>query len=171
MADNVTIPLTGESAACAAATFLDPQAAAALKLPTSARGYAGAASAFLIAFEQLRDEVPMLPRLYLAAQTLEYTLKAYIGWADASKLGKPLLGHDLLNLWEMAFDASNAAPIKLLIGRKPPEWCETLATFHGSPYMDRYPPDVAMAYSLANHEDLTGKLRALLAEVEAAFPQ
>lgn len=75
-----------------------------------------------------------------------------------------------MKLWEAAADASQVGTKKLSIEQKAPQWVRTLAGFHAAPYLSRYPIDVSMVSSAPNHEDFTGKLRALLAEVEAAFP-
>jgi hypothetical protein len=105
--------------------------------------------------------------VYLAAQTLECTLKAYV-----TKLGlsAPVRrkGHDLINLWRTAAEASAAAPTKLSISVRPPEWCVMLNVFHEYPFLDRYPGIYGLAVK-TKRTQLAKVLGRILAQVDAAF--
>jgi hypothetical protein len=105
--------------------------------------------------------------VYLAAQTLECTLKAYL-----TKLGLPApvrrKGHDLINLWRTAAEASAAAPVKLSIAVRPPEWCVMLNVFHEYPFLDRYPGVYGLAVK-TKRTQLAKVLARILAQVDAAF--
>ena len=105
--------------------------------------------------------------MYLAAQTLECILKAYI-----TKLGLAAptrhKGHDLLNLWRTAVDASAGAPHKITLAQRPPEWCVTLDVFHEQPFLESYPGIYGLAVR-SERSQLARALREMLTEVEAAF--
>ena len=105
--------------------------------------------------------------VYLAAQTLECALKAYV-----TKLGLPApvrrKGHDLINLWRTAAEASAAAPVKLSISARPPEWCVMLNVFHEYPFLDRYPGVYGLAVK-TKRTQLAKVLGRILTQVDAAF--
>jgi hypothetical protein len=159
-----TDSLTGQQIEAQTAAFFDLPTIAGSNSVGSARGYANVASEFLEVVELLAQHsgVPLRPRAYLAAQTLECILKAYIVHVDASKLGKPLRTHDLIALWEMAVKASDAATRKLTIPADPPGWCTALARLHDVPYVNRYPIDEAFMVLMPEDAQLAG---ALLTEV------
>jgi hypothetical protein len=150
--------------------------AMAAKPVVSANGYRTVAGEFLALVERLADEpaaaqspgaAALGPWVYLAAQTLECTLKAYI-----AKLGlKPPVrrqGLDLINLWTTAVRASAGATRKLSLDPTPPDWCAMLSVFHDYPYLDRYPGEHGLALK-TERAQLARRLRAILTEVEAAF--
>jgi hypothetical protein len=114
-----------------------------------------------------RPGVALSPWVYLAAQTLECTLKAYI-----TRLGLTAptrrKGHDLINLWGTAVKASATATKKITIDPTPPEWCAMLNAFHDYPYLDRYPGEHGLAVK-TERTQLARELRTILTEVEAAF--
>jgi hypothetical protein len=105
--------------------------------------------------------------VYLAAQTLECTLKAYL-----TRLGLPTpvrrKGHDLINLWRTAAEASAAAPVKLSIAVRPPEWCVMLNVFHDYPFLDRYPGVYGLSVK-TKRTQLAKILGRILTQVDAAF--
>ena len=143
--------------------------AMAAKPVVSANGYRTVAGEFLALVERLADEpaAALSPWVYLAAQTLECTLKAYI-----AKVGlKPPVrrqGLDLINLWTTAVRASASATRKLSLDPTPPDWCAMLGVFHDYPYLDRYPGEHGLAVK-TERAQLARRLRAILTEVEAAF--
>jgi hypothetical protein len=163
--------LNGESATFKCAKFLDRVEAAAwaaaARPVVSANGYRSVAREFLALVELLADNpgVALSPWVYVAAQTLECTLKAYI-----TKLGltAPSKRHDLINLWGTAVKASSAATKKLSIDPTPPGWCAMLNVFHDYPYLDRYPGEHGLALK-TERPWLARELRAIFTEVEAAF--
>jgi hypothetical protein len=143
--------------------------AMAAKPVVSANGYRSAAGEFLALVERLTDEpaAALSPWVYLAAQTLECTLKAYI-----AKVGlKPPArrqGLDLINLWTTAVSASASATRKLSLDPTPPDWCAMLSVFHDYPYLDRYPGEHGLALK-TERAQLARRLRTILTGVEAAF--
>ena len=170
---EIAVGLNGESATFKCSKFLDlveaAAWAAAAQPVVSANGYRAVAAEFLAALELLagRPEVALSPWVYLAAQTLECTLKAYI-----TKLGLAVptrrQGHDLINLWSTAVRVSSTAAKKITIDPTPPQWCAMLNVFHDYPYLDRYPGEHGLAVK-TERSQLARELRAILAEVEAAF--
>jgi len=114
-----------------------------------------------------RRDVALSPWVYLAAQTLECSLKAYL-----TRLGLTVptrrQGHDLINLWRTAVKASSTAAKKLSLEPTPPGWCAMLNVFHDYPYLDRYPGEHGLAVK-TQRAQLAGQLRTILTEVEAAF--
>lgn len=156
--------LNGESATFKCSKFLDlveaAAWAAASKPVISAQGYRTVAGEFLAVVELLADHptVALRPWVYLAAQTLECTLKAYI-----TKLRLPAptrrQGHDLINVWNTAVKASTTATKKITIDPTPPEWCVMLNAFH----------DVHGLAVKTERAQLARELRTILTEVEAAF--
>jgi hypothetical protein len=165
--------LNGESATFKCSKFLDlveaAAWAAAAQPVVSAHGYRNVAGEFLAAVELLavHPGAALSPWVYLAAQTLECTLKAYL-----SKLGltppTKRRGHDLINLWRSAVKASATATKKLTLDPTPPEWCAMLNVFHDYPYLDRYPCEHGLALK-TERAHLARELRTILTEVEAAF--
>jgi hypothetical protein len=143
--------------------------AAATKPEASPQGYRKVAREFLAVLEVLAEHpgAALSVWVYLAAQTLECTLKAYV-----TKLGLPApvrrKGHDLINLWRTAAEASAAAPIKLSIAVRPPEWCVMLNVFHDYPFLDRYPGVYGLAVK-TKRTQLVKVLGRILAQVDAAF--
>jgi hypothetical protein len=143
--------------------------AAATKPEASPQGYRKVAREFLAVLEVLAEHpgAALSVWVYLAAQTLECTLKAYL-----TKLGLPApvrrKGHDLINLWRTAAEASAAAPIKLSIAVRPPEWCVMLNVFHEYPFLDRYPGVYGLAVK-TKRTQLAKVLGRILAQVDAAF--
>ena len=128
------------------------------------------AGEFLAVLELLAEQQPnaaLSPWVYLAAQTLECTLKAYI-----TKLGLPAptrrRGHDLINLWRTAADASSTAGKKIALDPRPPEWCVMLNVFHEYPFLDSYPGIYGLAVR-TERTQLARALRKILTEVEAVF--
>jgi hypothetical protein len=173
LAKQTAVRVNGESAIFKCSEFLDlvesAAWAAAARPVISANGYRAVASEFLAVLEVLSGQpsVALSPWVYMAAQTLECTLKAYI-----TKLGVAALtrrqGHDLINLWRTAVKASTTAPKKITIAATPPEWCVMLNVFHDYPYLDRYPGEHGLAVK-TERTQLAGELRSILTEVEAAF--
>lgn len=167
------VGLNGESAAFKCSKFLDlveaAAWAAAARPVVSANGYRTVAGEFLAVVELLagRPGAALSPWVYLAAQTLECSLKAYI-----AKLGLTAptrrQGHDLINLWRTAVKASTTATKKITIDPTPPEWCVMLNVFHDYPYLDRYPGEHGLAVK-TERAQLARELRTILTEVEAAF--
>jgi hypothetical protein len=170
---QAAVEVAGESATFKCAKFLDLVEAAAWAMaakPTvSANGYRSVARDFLALVELLADQpaVALSPWVYLAAQTLECTLKAYL---TKLKLTPPAKRQalDLITLWSMAVKASASATKKLAIELTPPDWCAMLSVFHDYPYLDRYPNEHGLALR-TERKQLAGQLRAVLTEVEAAF--
>ncbi len=163
----------GEGATFRCSQFLDlveaAAWAAATKPEASPQGYRKVAREFLAVLEVLAEHpgAALSVWVYLAAQTLECTLKAYV-----TKLGLPApvrrKGHDLINLWRTAAEASAAAPIKLSIAVRPPEWCVMLNVFHEYPFLDRYPGVYGLAVK-TKRTQLAKVLGRILAQVDAAF--
>jgi hypothetical protein len=163
----------GESATFKCSQFLDlveaAAWAAATKPEASPQGYRKVAREFLAVLEVLAEHpgAALSVWVYLAAQTLECTLKAYL-----TKLGlsAPVRrkGHDLINLWRTAAEASAAAPSKLSISVRPPEWCVMLNVFHEYPFLDRYPGVYGLAVK-TKRTQLVRVLGRILAQVDAAF--
>jgi len=143
--------------------------AAATKPEASPQGYRKVAREFLAVLEVLAEHpnAALSVWVYLAAQTLECTLKAYV-----TKLGieAPVRrkGHDLINLWRTAAEASAAAPTKLSIAVRPPEWCVMLNVFHDYPFLDRYPGVYGLAVK-TKRTQLARILGRILSQVDAAF--
>jgi hypothetical protein len=143
--------------------------AAATKPEASPQGYRKVAREFLAVLEVLAEHpgAALSVWVYLAAQTLECTLKAYL-----TRLGLPApvrrKGHDLINLWRTAAEASAAAPLKLSIGARPPEWCVMLNVFHEYPFLDRYPGVYGLAVK-TKRTQLAKVLGRILAQVDATF--
>jgi hypothetical protein len=167
------VRLNGQSATFKCIEFLDlvenAAWAAAARPVISAHGYRAVAGEFLAVLEVVSGHPSMAlsPWVYLAAQTLECTLKAYI-----TKLGIPALtrrqGHDLINLWRTAVKASTTATKKITLAPTPPEWCVMLNVFHDYPYLDRYPGEHGLALK-TERAQLAAELRTILTQVEAAF--
>jgi hypothetical protein len=170
---EIAVGLNGESATFKCSKFLDLVEAAAWAVAArpavSAHGYRTVAGEFLAVVELLADEpaVALSPWVYMAAQTLECSLKAYI-----TKLGLTAptrrQGHDLINLWRTAVKASTTTTKKISIDPTPPEWCAMLNVFHDYPYLDRYPGEHGLALK-TERAQLARELRTILTEVEAAF--
>jgi hypothetical protein len=173
LARESAMRLNGESATFKCAQFLDlvesAAWAAAARPVISAHGYRAVAGEFLAVLEVLSSHpsTSLSPWVYVAAQTLECTLKAYI-----TKLALPALtrrqGHDLINLWRTAVKASTTATKKITLAPTPPEWCVMLNVFHDYPYLDRYPGEHGLALK-TERTQLAGELRSILTQVEAAF--
>jgi hypothetical protein len=165
--------LNGESATFKCSKFLDlveaAAWAAAARPVVSAHGYRSVAGEFLAVVELLagHPSVALSPWVYLAAQTLECTLKAYITKLGLAAPAKRQ-GHDLINLWRTAVKASAPATKKITIDPTPPEWCAMLNAFHDYPYLDRYPGEHGLAVK-TERAQLARALRKILTEVEAAF--
>jgi len=163
----------GEGATFRCSQFLDlveaAAWAAASKPEASPQGYRKVAREFLAVLEVLAEHpgAALSVWVYLAAQTLECALKAYV-----TKLGLPApvrrKGHDLINLWRTAAEASAAAPVKLSIAVRPPEWCVMLNVFHEYPFLDRYPGVYGLAVK-TKRTQLAKVLGRILAQVDAAF--
>jgi hypothetical protein len=172
-ATDAAVRLNDESATFKCSKFLDRVEAAAWAAAAqpvvSAHAYRGVAGEFLAVVELLagHPSAALSPWVYLAAQTLECTLKAYI-----TKLGLTAptrrQGHDLINLWRTAVKASTTATKKITIDPTPPEWCVMLDVFHDYPYLDRYPCEHGLAVK-TERAQLARELRTILTEVEAAF--
>ena len=167
--------LDGDSATFRCAKFLDlveaAAWAAAAKPVTSPQGYRTAAREFLSVLELLAEhpDAALSAWVYLAAQTLECILKAYI-----TRLGlaapQRRKGHDLINLWRTAVDASAGADAakKISLAERPPEWCVTLDVFHEHPFLGNYPGVYGLSVK-TERTLLARALRKILTEVEAAF--
>ena len=163
----------GEPATFRCSQFLDlveaAAWAAATKPEASPQGYRKVAREFLAVLEVLAEHpnAALSVWVYLAAQTLECTLKAYV-----TKLGlsAPVRrkGHDLINLWRTAAEASAQAPTKLSISVRPPEWCVMLNVFHDYPFLDRYPGVYGLAVK-TKRTQLARILGRILTQVDAAF--
>ena len=170
---DAPLRVNGESAVFKCTQFLDlveaAAWAAAARPVVSANGYRAVAREFLAVLELLADHpgAALSPWVYLAAQTLECTLKAYIARLGLSATTKRQ-GHDLINLWSTAVKASATATKKLSIDPTPPEWCAMLNVFHDYPYLDRYPGEHGLALK-TERARLARELRTILTEVEAAF--
>jgi hypothetical protein len=168
-----TLRVNGQSATYRCAQFLDlveaAAWAAASKPVASAKEYRSVAGEFLAVLEALTGQpgVPLSPWVYLAAQTLECTLKAYIG-----KQGPPAPerrhGRDLINLWSTAASVSASAAKKIQLEARPPEWCVMLNLFHDQPFPDRYSGEYGIALQ-SGRPGLVRALRKLYSEVDAAF--
>jgi hypothetical protein len=173
MSHSSAVRVNGDSATFKCSKFLDlveaAAWAAASKPVTSAHGYRTVACEFLAVLELFAEHrsVALSPWVYLAAQTLECTLKAYI---TRLGLAAPLRrqGHDLINLWRTAVDASATAEKKISLDARPPEWCVMLNVFHEYPFLDRYPGVYGLAVR-TKRTQLARSLRKILTEVEAAF--
>jgi hypothetical protein len=173
MTQQSALRANGQSATYRCARFLDlveaAAWAAASKPAASPKEYRTVAGEFLAVLEALtgKDGVPLSPWVYLAAQALECTLKAYIG-----KHGPPSPerrhGRDLINLWSTAVSVSAAAEKKIKLEARPPEWCVMLNLFHDQPFPDRYSGEYALAVP-SGRAGLVRALRSLYSEVEAAF--
>jgi len=165
--------VNGESAVFKCTQFLDlveaAAWAAAARPVVSANGYRAVAREFLAVLELLADHpgAALSPWVYLAAQTLECTLKAYIARLGLAAPTRRQ-GHDLINLWSSAVRASAAAAKKIALEPTPPQWCAMLNVFHDYPYLDRYPGEHGLALK-TERAQLARDLRAILAEVDAAF--
>jgi hypothetical protein len=165
--------LNGESATFKCSKFLDRVEAAAWAAAAqpvvSAHGYRSVAGEFLAVVELLADHpgAALSPWVYLAAQTLECTLKAYIAKLGLTAPTKRQ-GHDLINLWRTAVKASTTATKKVTLDPTPPQWCVMLNVFHDYPYLDRYPCEHGLAVK-TERAQLARELRTILTEVEAAF--
>ena len=162
-----------EAATFRCAKFLDLVEAAAwamaAKPVVSASGYRTVAGEFLAVVELLAEQpaVALSPWVYLAAQTLECSLKAYITkTGHSAPAGRQ--GLDLINLWSTAVKASADATKKLSLEATPPEWCAMLGVFQDYPYLDRYPREHGLALK-TERTQLARELRRILTEVEAAF--
>lgn len=173
MSRQSALRVNGQGATYRCAKFLDlveaAAWAAAAKPVITPKQYRDHAAEFLSVLELLNAEegVPLSAWVYLAAQALDCTLKAYI-----TKLGVPaptrVQSRDLINLWSTAVNASGTAPCKVSLAARPPEWCVLLNVFHDHPFVDNY----SGVYGLAvrtEREQLARALRKLLGEVEAAF--
>ena len=173
MSRQSALRVNGQGATYRCARFLDlveaAAWAAAAKPVVSPREYRDHAAEFLSVLEALneRQDVPLSPWVYLAAQALDCTLKAYI-----TKLGLAVptraQSRDLINLWSTAVNASTTAAGKVSLDARPPEWCVMLNVFHDHPFADSY----SGVYGLAirtERAQLARALRKLLTEVEAAF--
>jgi hypothetical protein len=173
MSQQAALRVNGQSATYRCAKFLDlveaAAWAAAAKPVISPREYRTVAGEFLAALELLADQPGMASSAWvcLAAQALECTLKAYI-----TRLGLPAPArrqdHDLINLWSSAVNASAAAAKKISLEARPPEWCVMLNALHDHPFPHRYPAAEGLT-ATTERAQLARTLRALLAEVEAAF--
>lgn len=173
MSRQAALRVNGQGATYRCAKFLDlveaAAWAAAAKPTISPKQYRDHAAEFLSVLELLneREDVALGPWVYLAAQALDCTLKAYI-----TKLGAPTppkaQSHDLINLWSTAVSASATAGSKLSLPARAPEWCVTLNVFHDHPFVDSYSGVYGLAVRTERTE-LARALRKLLGEVEAAF--
>ena len=110
---------------------------------------------------------PSVALAFLAAQTLECLLKAYLlrSGADAPAKIKQLLRydrdvrHNLERLWSMAHKDG------LHINPTPPQWATRLAGIHDDPYHLRYPEVHAIVTPAA--EPMTSDLTLLFGTVMA----
>ena len=173
MSRQSALRVNGQGATYRCAKFLDlveaAAWAAAAKPVISPKAYRDHAAEFLAVLERLNAEegIALGPWVYLAAQALDCTLKAYI-----TQLGLPAptrtQSRDLINLWSTAVNASTTAAAKISLNPRPPEWCVMLNVFHDHPFVDSY----SGVYGLAvrtERQQLARALRKLLGEVEAAF--
>jgi hypothetical protein len=164
----------GQSATFKCSEFLDLVEASAWRIAAkpviSANGYRSVAREFLAVVELLaaRPGAALSPWVYLAAQTLECSLKAYLTKLGLPAPSKGRQGHDLINLWRTAEQASTCATKKITIDATPPQWCVMLNVFHDYPYLDRYPGEHGLAVK-TERAQLAHELRTILTEVEAAF--
>jgi hypothetical protein len=105
--------------------------------PSDAQCYLSASRWFFAGAEALaRCTVKELTScVFLAAQSLECVLKAYLSHSkiDKKDLMKPSVRHNLELLWRMASNKGLAIPLT------PAVWCETLNTAHNKPFYMRYP--------------------------------
>jgi len=173
MSRQSALRVNGQGATYRCARFLDlveaAAWAAAAKPLTSPKEYRAVAGECLTALELLTDQpgVGFSPWVYLAAQTLECTLKAYI-----ARLGLPAPArhqrHDLINLWSTAVGASATAADKITLEARPPEWCVMLNVFLDHPFPERDSGAHGLAAG-AERARLARALRKLYTEVEAAF--
>jgi hypothetical protein len=165
--------LNGESATFKCSKFLDlveaAAWAAAARPVVSAHGYRAVAGEFLTVVELLADHpgAALSPWVYLAAQTLECSLKAYLTNLRLTAHTKRQ-DHDLINLWRTAVKASSTATKKLTLDPTPPQWCAMLNVFHDYPYLDRYPGEHGLAVK-TERAQLARELRTIFTEVAAAF--
>jgi hypothetical protein len=165
--------LNHDAATFRCAKFLEVVEAAAwamaAKPVVSANGYRTVAGEFLAVVERLAEQpaVALSPWVYVAAQTLECSLKAYIAKVGLTTPARRQ-GLDLINLWSTAVKASASATKKLELEATPPEWCAMLGVFQDYPYLDRYPREHGLALK-TERKQLARELRRILTEVEAAF--
>ena len=148
MTPEISTELTGQEIESGSGPFVELAKLKGSTPVNTARGYAKVAAEFLSVLELLPDDVgvPLRPRAYIAAQTLECILKAFIVSMDKAKLDalkKPEERHDLTILAEIAEQSSKGSGKKLSIPSPDlPLWWEELAFLHGKPYLDRYPNEV-----------------------------
>jgi hypothetical protein len=97
---------------------------------------------------------------FLAAWTLELTLKAYLSHAGTSRKQLQPIRHDLAGLWV------KSSQLGLSVSNAPPRWCELLSVTHNAPYHSRYPTQAVAAVG-PGVAAMNTELQALFALVES----
>jgi hypothetical protein len=97
---------------------------------------------------------------FLAAWTLELTLKAYLSHAGATRKQLEPIRHTLAALW------CKSVELGLSFGSAPPRWCELLSVAHNAPYHSRYPTHAAAAVG-PGAAVMNAELQALFAVVNS----
>lgn len=130
------------------------------------QGYLTAAHGFFPAVHLLADSSASVQRAcaFLAAQTLECALKAYLSHAGftEAKLKDKKRRHNLEFLWREASDHG------LSIDQQPPLWCRLLNSGHDDPYHFRYPLKIH-GIVVPPLPSMVAELRKLIVAVEMAL--
>ena len=131
--------------------------------PTSAQSFLVAARALFSGAEALAVLTTPHPMAcaFLAAQSLECALKAYLAHDGKSEitLSRRPYGHDLERLW---LEASRTG---LPIQSTPPEWCTTLTSGHSYPYRFRYPLKLN-GYTMPALAPMAAELKVVIQSIE-----
>ncbi|MHB1351651.1 MAG: HEPN domain-containing protein [Desulfobulbaceae bacterium] len=96
---------------------------------------------------------------FLAAQSLECILKAFLALAGYDEQKLKNLSHNLVKLWEESSKEGLAIPLS------PPDWCRTLNSLHDKPHLGRYPMGMN-AVVTPNHIELEKELKKIIDSVK-----
>jgi hypothetical protein len=136
-----------------------------LSAGTPAQNYYAAAHNFFLGVETLSNNGSELAPAcaFLAAQSLECVLKAFLSKAGVSQaeLKKPLVRHNLEALW------AKASSRGLSVSAQPPGWCMILNQTHDTPYYLRYPIGIN-GFQTPEHAPMVLELKRLLDLVRPA---